>query len=53
VDEFVGAVTEGRAPLTDGHVGIAVVRALEAISRSMETGGAEQAVQGAGVGARG
>jgi predicted dehydrogenase len=53
VDEFVGAVAEGRAPLTDGHVGIAVVRALEAISRSMDAGGAEQAVQGAGVGARG
>ncbi|WP_069467467.1 Gfo/Idh/MocA family protein, partial [Actinacidiphila rubida] len=40
VDEFAGAVTEGRAPLTDGRAGLRVLDILEAASRSLEFRGA-------------
>lgn len=40
VDEFAGAITEGRAPLTDGRAGLRVLDILEAASRSLEFKGA-------------
>ena len=38
--EFAGAITEGRAPLTDAWSGLRVLAALEAASRSAEQDGA-------------
>ncbi|MDR3032223.1 MAG: Gfo/Idh/MocA family oxidoreductase [Kitasatospora sp.] len=38
--EFAAAITEGRAPLTDGRAGLRVLRLLHAASRSLELGGA-------------
>jgi predicted dehydrogenase len=35
VQEFCGAISAGRAPLTDGYSGLRVVRILEAASRSI------------------
>jgi predicted dehydrogenase len=43
-DHFLDCIAEGRTPLTDGPSGVAVVRALEAIERSMRAGGREEAV---------
>jgi predicted dehydrogenase len=40
VDEFAGAIREGRAPLTDGRAGLRVLDILEAASRSLEFKGA-------------
>ncbi|MEZ0071496.1 Gfo/Idh/MocA family protein [Planotetraspora sp. GP83] len=37
--EFAAAITEGRAPLTDGRSGLRVLRLLEAASRSLDNGG--------------
>ena len=37
--EFLGAVRERRAPLTDGHSGLRVVRLLEAAQQSINRGG--------------
>ena len=38
--EFVAAVTEDRAPLTDGRAGVRVLQLLQAASRSLRLGGA-------------
>ena len=38
--EFGSAISEGRAPLTDGYAGLRVLAVLEAASRSAESGGA-------------
>ncbi|WP_328911698.1 MULTISPECIES: Gfo/Idh/MocA family protein [unclassified Streptomyces] len=40
VDEFASAITERRAPLTDGRAGLRVLDILEAASRSLEFRGA-------------
>ncbi|MET9950075.1 Gfo/Idh/MocA family oxidoreductase [Streptomyces sp. NPDC006339] len=40
VDEFAAAITERRAPLTDGQAGLRVLDILEAASRSLEFRGA-------------
>jgi predicted dehydrogenase len=37
--EFAGAITENRAPLTDGQFGVRVLTLLEAASKSAELGG--------------
>lgn len=37
--EFLAAIAEARAPLTDGHAGLRVVRLLEAAQRSIAQGG--------------
>jgi predicted dehydrogenase len=37
--EFVAAIAEKRAPLTDGHAGLRIVRLLEAAQESMEHDG--------------
>ncbi len=37
--EFCTAITQGRAPETDGAAGLRVLRALEAANRSLESGG--------------
>ncbi|MEJ7708843.1 MAG: Gfo/Idh/MocA family oxidoreductase [Pyrinomonadaceae bacterium] len=37
--EFLEAIREARAPLTDGHAGLSVVRMLEAAQSSIEGGG--------------
>ena len=39
-EEFLAAIREQRAPLTDGHAGIRVVRLLEGAQQSMNQGGA-------------
>jgi predicted dehydrogenase len=39
VTEFARAVREGRAPMTDGHAGLRVLRILEAAGRSLEDKG--------------
>jgi len=38
--EFLDAILENRAPLTDGHAGHRIVRVLEAANRSLENNGA-------------
>ena len=38
--EFLDAIAQGRAPLTDGHAGYRVVRVLEAANRSLAANGA-------------
>jgi len=42
--EFLGAIRERRAPLTDGHAGLRVVRLLEAAQASIQRGGQPVAV---------
>jgi predicted dehydrogenase len=42
--DFLECIESGRRPVAGGAVGIAVVRTLEAIARSMRQGGAEEAV---------
>jgi predicted dehydrogenase len=37
--DFAGAIREGRAPVCDGAAGVAVVRALAAAQKSLESGG--------------
>ncbi len=44
-DDFLECVATGKAPLVDGAQGVAVVRALEAIQRSVSNGGREEGVQ--------
>jgi predicted dehydrogenase len=44
-EHFLDCVESGRAPLTGAREGIAVVRVLEAISRSIESGGTAETVQ--------
>lgn len=39
VDEFAAAINEGRAPLTDGHSGLRVLRMLDAAGQSLADGG--------------
>src|SRR5690606_15169474 len=39
---FIDCIREGAAPRSGGPAGVAVVRALEAITRSLAAGGAEQ-----------
>ncbi len=46
-DHFLDCVERGETPLTDGREGLAVVRVLEAIDRSMRAGGTEVSVEGA------
>lgn len=43
-DHFLACIRERRQPLTSGHQGLAVVRVLEAIERSLANGGGEQPV---------
>lgn len=43
-DEFLDCIESGRRPVADGHLGVAVVRALEAVERSMRAKGAEESV---------
>lgn len=43
-EEFRACVETGRTPLSDGPLGVAVVRVLEAIQRSIKGGGREEAV---------
>lgn len=43
-DEFLDCITQGRRPVADGYLGVAVVRTLEAIDRSMQSNGAEEPV---------
>jgi predicted dehydrogenase len=40
VDEFADAITDKRAPLTDGRAGLRVLDILEAASRSLDFKGA-------------
>ncbi len=44
VAEFLGAIREGRPPLTDGQAGLRVVRLLEAAQQSIKNGGQIQTV---------
>lgn len=46
VDEFVAAIREGRAPLTDGHAGLRVVETLTAVQESLRTDGSLQPLGG-------
>ncbi len=39
VAEFLDSIRAGRAPLTDGHAGVRVVRLLEAAQKSIKCGG--------------
>ena len=43
-EHFVDCVREGREPLTNGSHGLDVVRVLEAAQRSLEAGGAPEAI---------
>lgn len=43
-EHFLACIRDGAAPLTGGREGIAVVRALEAIERSVRKGGCEEPV---------
>lgn len=47
-DHFVECVLTGGVPRTSGRRGLAVVRALEALQKSLRAGGAETAVAGVG-----
>jgi predicted dehydrogenase len=40
VEEFVSAIRERRAPVSDGRSGVAVVEVLEGLQRSLDEGGA-------------
>lgn len=44
-EHFLDCIEHRATPLTDGRAGVAVVRALEAIARSVKDGGAEAAVR--------
>ena len=44
-DEFVDCVLHGKKPVADGRVGTSVVRALEAIEKSLRARGAEVEVE--------
>jgi predicted dehydrogenase len=44
-DHFLECMATGRQPVTDGRQGVAVVRALEAMARSVRGKGREEAVQ--------
>ena len=44
--EFAAAITEGRAPLTDGRSGLRVLAQLEAASASFAAGGTFVPVNG-------
>jgi predicted dehydrogenase len=44
-DHFVECVRSGRTPLSDGRAGLAVVRALDALARSLRNRGAEEPVR--------
>jgi predicted dehydrogenase len=46
-DQFVACVSKGEHPISDGRTGLAVVRALEAITRSVANGGREEPVRAA------
>src|SRR5215468_6924266 len=46
VEEFAGAITTDRMPLTDGRCGLRVLEILEAASRSLSAGGSLIAVGG-------
>jgi predicted dehydrogenase len=46
-EEFLDAIRERRAPLTDGHAGLRVVRLLEAAQRSIKLDGAPVKLPGA------
>jgi predicted dehydrogenase len=48
VAEFLGAIREGRPPLTDGQAGLRVVRLLEAAQQSIKNGGQIQRVGNGG-----
>ena len=39
VDEFIGSIEKSRAPLTDGHAGLDIVKILEAAQRSIVRNG--------------
>ena len=43
-DHFLGCIERGETPITDGREGLAVVRVLDAINRSIREGGREIAV---------
>ena len=43
-EHFLDCVTRGVRPLTDGASGVAVVRALEALERSVRAGGTREAI---------
>jgi predicted dehydrogenase len=43
-EDFLACIDSGRRPVAGGALGIAVVRTLEAIARSMRQGGAEEPV---------
>jgi predicted dehydrogenase len=44
-DHFIDCVANNKPPLTDGRTGTAVVRALEALTRSVTNGGREERVE--------
>ena len=44
-DHFLDCILEGKAPRSGGSEGLAVVRVLEALSRSREAGGREIRVE--------
>jgi predicted dehydrogenase len=44
-EHFLDCISKGTAPIGGGRAAAAVVRALEAVSRSMKNGGREEAVQ--------
>ena len=44
-DHFLDCIRAGTTPLSDGRAGLAVVRVLEALSRSLANGGAEEPVR--------
>ncbi len=45
-DHFIECITQNRAPVTGGREGVDVVRALEAIARSIRNAGREEKVEG-------
>lgn len=45
-EHFIECITQKRAPLTGGREGVEVVRALEAVARSIRNGGREEKVEG-------
>lgn len=44
IEDFVAAITTGRRPVSDGQVGLDVVRALEAAERSLASAGSPVAI---------
>jgi predicted dehydrogenase len=44
-EEFIACIEKSARPMSDGHCGISVVRALEAIARSAANGGREEALR--------